>query len=127
MATTNTVTEPVPGVRLHSFTALAANDVATIPCYGAREILFQVTAGTFGDSTLTLAGSLAGSVWTGVYNANDLQTGVAAGAAGGITATATGAVLRVQACGNLRISLNGTSGTGIQCQVLVDTRVSNAS
>jgi hypothetical protein len=126
MATTNTVTEPVPGVRLHSFTALAFGDVATIPCYGAREILFQVTAGSFGDSTLTLAGSLAGSVFTGVYNANDLQTGVAAAAAA-ITATATGAILRVQPCGNLRISLNGTTGTGIQCQVLVDTRVSNAS
>jgi hypothetical protein len=126
MATTNTVTEPVPGVRLHSFTALAATDVATIPCYGAREILFQVTGGSFGNSVLSLTGSLAGSVFTGVYNANELQTGLAA-AAEVITAAATGAVLRVQACGNLRISLDGTTGSGIQCQVLVDTRVSNAS
>ena len=120
MATTNTITEPVPGVRLHSFTALAFGDVAVVPCYGARTILVQLTAGTFGDSTVTLAGSLAGSVYTGVYNENDLATSVPGTA---ITATAIGPIFRVQPCGNLRISLNGTTGTGIQCQVLVDTRV----
>ncbi len=121
MATTNTVTEPVPGVRLHSFTALAAGDAAVVPCYGAREILFQITGGNFGDSTLALTGSLAGTTYTGVYNQNELQSGLAAAAAV-ITATGTGAIFRVQPCGNLRISLNGTTGASIACQVLVDTR-----
>jgi hypothetical protein len=126
MATTNTVTDPVPGVRLHRFTALAAGDLAVVPCYGAREILFQVTGGSFGDSTLTLTGSLAGSVFTGLYNRTDLITGVAAANAV-ITATATGAVFQVQPCGNVRIEISGTTGSAIQCQLLVDTRVSNAS
>ena len=121
MATTNTVTEPITGVRLHSFTALAFGDAAVVPCYGARTILVQLTAGAFGDSTVTLAGSLAGSVYTGAYAENDLAT--AAGVAGtAITATAVGPIYRMQPCGNLRISLNGTTGTGIQCQVLVDAR-----
>ena len=122
MATTNTVTEPVPGVRLHSFTALAALDAAVVPCFGAREILFQITGGTFGDSTLALTGSLAGATYTGLYQANELGSGLAAAAAV-ITATATGAIFRVQPCGNLKISLSGTTGTGIACQVLVDARV----
>ena len=121
MATTNTITEPLPGIRLHSFTALAFGDVAVVPCYGARTILVQLTAGSFGDSTVTLAGSLAGSVYTGVYNENELVSGLAAASAV-ITATAIGAIFRVQPCGNLRISLNGTTGTGIACQVLVDAR-----
>ena len=121
MATTNTITEPMPGIRLHSFTALAFGDVAVVPCYGAREILVQITGGAFGDSTVALAGSLAGSTYTGVYQANDLGSGLAAAAAV-ITATAVGAIFRVQPCGNLRISLNGTTGTGIACQVLVDAR-----
>ena len=122
MATTNTITEPMPGVRLHSFTALANGDTVDIDCTGAREILFQVTAGTFASTIITLSGSLAGSVYTGVYNANELQSGLAAAAAP-ITAGAVGAIFRVQPCRLLRMSLASGTGTGIQCQVLVDTRV----
>ena len=126
MATTNTVTEPVPGIRLHSYTELANGDSVTIPCYGARQILAQVTAGSFNSSVITFSGSLLGSVFTGVYNENDLQTGVAAAGAA-ITANAVSSILRVQPCGQLRMALAGGTGIDIKVTVLVDTRVSNAS
>ena len=124
MATTNTITEPVPGILVHKYTALAAGDTATIPCMGADLVLVQVVSvSAIGDSTISFLASIDGTTFSGAIPLTDLASGVAA-TSGGITATAATGVLRVQQTGYLRLSVSGTTGTGIVIHVLVQRRSS---
>lgn len=124
MATTNTITEPVPGTFVHKYTALAAGDTATIQCIGADLLLVQVVSvSSIGDSVISLLASIDGTTFDGAIPLTDPASGLAA-TNGGITATAATGVMRVQQTGYLRLSVSGTTGTGIVIHVLVQRRAS---
>lgn len=123
MATTNTVTSPYAGQTVYSFTELADGDTFDIDCSSAKEILFQVTAGTFNSSTLALVGSLNGTNYTPLYQRNAIA--IAAIPASAVSATAANLlVFDVQPTRFARIQVtkpSGTSGTGIQCTLILRT------
>jgi len=120
MATTNTVTSPYAGQTVYSFTALADTDTFDIDCSSAKEILFQVTAGTFGGSTLALTGSLNGTNFTPLYQRNAIA--IATIPASPVSATAANLlVFDVQPTRFARIQVTGGTGTGIQCTLILRT------
>ena len=123
MATTNTVTSPYAGQTVYSFTELANGDTFDIDTSSAKEILFQVTAGTFNNSTLALVGSLNGTNWAPLYQRNAIA--IAAIPASSISATAVNLIVfDVQPTRFARIQVtkpSGTDGTGIQCTLILRT------
>lgn len=126
MATTNTVTSPYAGQTVYSFTALATNDTFDIDVSQATEILWQVTGGTIGTSTVALVGSLDGSTWVPLYQKPN-GFGINWGALGvsnepvRVTALPSPGVFYVQPTRFVRVQVTGAGGSGIQCTLIVRT------
>ena len=120
MATTNTVTSPYAGQTVYSFTALADGDTFDIDCSSAKEILFQVTAGTFNSSTVGLVGSLNGTNFSPLFQRNAIT--MVSIPASNVSATSSNVIMfDVQPTRFARIQVTGGTGLGIQCTLILRT------